>query len=140
MKIIIDVDVLFDHHETDAPTKFTMRSRRYDILNIADNIPKDIKLQIENSELTRSGFKINKVHKINIHYDKYNPNRAGKYMELPEWISKKKACINIQNDDELCFKYCVLCKCYEVFKKDHPQHMRHYNKLLTTESLINGMV
>ena len=57
-------------------------------------------------------------------------------MELPEWISKKKACIEIQNDDELCFKYCVFCKCYEVFKKDHPQHMRHYKKLLTTESLI----
>ena len=108
MKIIIDVDVLFDHHETETPTKFTMRSRRYNILNIADlkkaldNMPKDIELQIENSELTRSGFIINKVHKINIHYDKYNPNRAGKYMELPEWISTKKACINIQND-ELCF-------------------------------------
>ena len=57
-------------------------------------------------------------------------------MELPEWISKKKACINIQNDDELCFKYCVLCIFYEVFKKDHPQHMRHYKKLITTESLI----
>ena len=142
MKIIIDVDVLFDHHETETPTKFTMRSRRYNILNIADlkkaldNMPKDIELQIENSELTRSGFIINKVHKINIHYDKYNPNRAGTYMELPEWISKKKACINIQNDDELCFKYCVLCKFYEVFKKDHPQHMRHYKKLITTESLI----
>ena len=142
MKLIIDVDVLFDHHETETPTKFTMRSRRYNILNIADlkkaldNMPKDIELQIENSELTRSGFIINKVHKINIHYDKYNPNRAGKYMELPEWISKKKTCINIQNDDELCFKYCVLCKFYEVFKKDHPQHMRHYKKLITTESLI----
>ena len=69
MKIIIDVDVLFDHHETDTPTKFTMRSRRYNILNIADlkkaldNMPKDIELQNENSELTRSGFIINKVHK-----------------------------------------------------------------------------
>ena len=96
MNIIIDVDVLFDHHETETPTQFTMRSRRYNILNIADlkkaldNMPKHIELQIENSELTRSGFKINKVNNISIHYDKYNPNRAGKYMELPERISRKR--------------------------------------------------
>ena len=155
MKLLIDVEVLFDivnqqddDDGEDEPTKeniqikHDMRSRRYNILNVGDlkkaleNMPKDIELQIENSPLKHSGLKINKINKITIHYDKYNPNRAGKYMELPEWISKKKACINIQNDDELCFKYCVLCKFYEVFKKDHPQHMRHYKKLITTESLI----
>ena len=155
MKLLIDVEVIFDKLRQreeddgeDEPTeeniqiKHNMRSRRYNILNVGDlkkaleNIPRDIELQIENSPLKHSGLKINKINKITIHYDKYNPNRAGKYMELPEWISKKKACINIQNDDELCFKYCVLCKFYEVFKKDHPQHMRHYKKLITTESLI----
>ena len=51
MKIIVDVDVLFDHHETETPSQFTMRSRRYNILNIAelkkalDNMPKDIELK-----------------------------------------------------------------------------------------------
>ena len=155
MKLLIDVEVVFDKLrqqddddgedepiEENIQIKHNMRSRRYNILNVGDlkkaleNIPKDIELQIENSPLKHSGLKINKINKITIHYDKYNPNRAGKYMELPEWISKKKACVNIQNDDELCFKYCVLCKFYEVFKKDHPQHMRHYKKLITTESLI----
>ena len=150
MKLLIDVEVIFDklRQQDDEPIeeniqiKHNIRSRREDILNVGDlkkaleNMPKDIELQIENSPLKHSGLKINKINKITIHYDKYNPNRAGKYMELPEWISKKKACINIQNDDELCFKYCVLCKFYEVFKKDHPQHKRHYKKLMTTESLI----
>ena len=152
IKLLIDVEGIFDklrqQEEDDEPTeeniqiKHNMRSRRYNILNVGDlkkaleNIPKDIELQIENSPLKHSGLKINKIKKITIHYDKYNPNRAGKYMELPEWISKKKACINIQNEDELCFKYCVLCKFSEVFKKDNPQHMRHYKKLMTTESLI----
>ena len=169
MKLLIDVEVLFDKvnvdgdetedtvsasntlgistkDENDVQIQHNMRSRRYNILNVGDltnaleNMPKDIELQIEHSPLKHSGLKINKINKITIHYDKYNPNRAGKCMELPEWISKKKACINIQNDDELCFKYCVLCKFYEVFKKDHPQHMRHCKKLITTESLINGMV
>ena len=154
MKLLIDVEVIFDKVRQqeeddgeDEPIEENIQikhnmSRRYNILNVGDlkkaleNMPKDIELQIENSPLEHSGLKINKINKIAIHYDKYNPNRAGRYMELPEWISKKKACINIQNEDELCFKYCVLCKFYEVFKKDHPQHMRHYKKLITTESLI----
>ena len=155
MKLLIDVEVIFDKLrqqeeddgedepiEENIQIKHNMRSRRYNILNVGDlkkaleNMPEDIELQIENSPLKHSGLKINKINKITIHYDKHNPNRAGRYMELPEWISIKKACINIQNDDELCFKYCVLCKFCEVFKKDHPQHMRHYKKLITTESLI----
>ena len=58
MDTIIDVDVLFDHHETEAPTKFTMRSRRYNILNIA-NLKRhwiicrktlNCKLKIQNSQ------------------------------------------------------------------------------------------
>ena len=104
MKLLIDVEVIFDklRQQDDEPIeeniqiKHNMRSRRYNILNVGDlkkaleNIPKDIELQIENSPLKHSGLKINKINKITIHYDKYNPNRAGKYMELPEWISIKK--------------------------------------------------
>ena len=113
-KLLIDVDIAFEHAEEEEDVIHKIRSRRYNILNVGDlkkaleNMPKDIELQVENSQLKRSGLKIKKIVKITIHYDKYNPNRAGKYMELPEWISKKKACINIQNEDELCFKYCVL--------------------------------
>ena len=165
MKLLIDAEALFEKvnvdgdetedtvsasntlgrptkDENDVQLKHSMRSSRYNILNVGDlkkaleNMPKDIELQIENSPLKHSGLKINKINKITIHYDKYSPNRAGKYMELSEWISIKKAYINIQNGDEMCFKYCVLCKFYEVFKKDHPQHMRHYKKFMTTESLI----
>ena len=84
----------------DSQIKLKMSSR-YNILNNADlkrafdNMPKDIEFRIETSELTRSGSTMSKAHKITIHYDKYNPNRAGNYMELPEWISRKTTCINI---------------------------------------------
>lgn len=32
---------------------------------------------------------------------------GGKFVKLPGWIQSKRACINIQNKDELCFKYCM---------------------------------
>ena len=38
-------------------------------------------------------------------YNKYNPTRAGKFINLPKWISK--ASINIENRDDKCFKYAI---------------------------------
>ncbi|MCR9130885.1 MAG: hypothetical protein NXI12_15375, partial [Alphaproteobacteria bacterium] len=45
-----------------------------------------------------------------------------------DWVANKKACINIKNEDDLCFKYSVQCGFYELFKKDHPCEMYHYKK------------
>ena len=38
----------------------------------------------------------------------------------------KKACINIQNDDNKCFMYAVQCGVYEIHKKPHPETKSHY--------------
>ena len=46
-----------------------------------------------------------KVVSITIHYDKYDPTRAGSYIDLPLFIKLKKACVNIKNADNRWFKY-----------------------------------
>ena len=121
MKVLIEVDVAFNHPEEDE-VRHTIRSRRYNILNEEDlnkainNMAGDIEEQIENSQLKRSGLTIKKIMKITIHYDKYDPTRAGSYIELPKWVSLKKACINIKNEDDYCFKYCVQC-CFTISLK-----------------------
>ena len=66
---------------------------------------------------------------ITIHYDKYDPTRAGRYIELPEWIKLKKACTNIKDKDQTCFKYCIQSVGYDKISKHHPEEMFHYNKL-----------
>ena len=58
-----------------------------------------------------------KVKEIHMMYNKYNPTRAGKYINLPKWISLKKACINIKNKDETCFKYAFQCGYHKIFEK-----------------------
>ena len=141
MKIRVDVDISFRHPEHEEPQIHRIPSRIYTINNheelktTIDNMASDIEIKIENSQLKKSGYQIKKIEKITIHYDKYNPTRAGKYIELPKWIANKKACINIKNDDELCFKYCVQAKFYEIMKKDHPDRMYHYRSL--KDGLIN---
>ena len=142
MKVLITVDLIFEHADEEEEVSHTIGSRRYNILNEEDlnnainNMASDIELLVENKNLKKSGLKVKKVNKITIHYDKYDPTRAGKFIELPDWIAKKKACINIKNDDDFCLKYCILCRFYDIYKKDHPERLFHYAKLIDNESLI----
>ena len=39
---------------------------------------------------------------------KFNQLGGSSYIELPEWIKKKRACINIENKDNRCFLYSIL--------------------------------
>ena len=54
---------------------------------------------MQNLEALTFNLRFKKVLLITIHYDKYDPTRAGKYIELLEWIKLKRACINIKNKD-----------------------------------------
>ena len=147
MKVLITVELVFtylaeDYNFDDEDRTHTIGSRRYNILNEEDlnsainNMASDIELLVENKNLSKSGLKIKKMNKITIHYDKYDPTRAGTFIELPDWIAKKKACINIKHDDDYCLKYCILCRFWDIYKKDHPERLYHYAKLIDNESLI----
>ena len=54
--------------------------------------------------------------------------RGSSFIPLPDWVANKKACTNVKNEDDLCFKYSVQCGFYELYKKDHPCDMYHYKK------------
>lgn len=45
---------------------------------------------------------------ISVEFSKYRPIGGSSYIDLPEKIKNKKACINIKNKDEECFKWAVL--------------------------------
>ena len=49
-----------------------------------------------------------KVIRLEIHTVEYNPLGCPSYIPLPDFIMRKKAIININNDDEKCFLWCVL--------------------------------
>ena len=123
MKVLIQVDVTImdgdkddEHNHVKKVIKF--RSRRFEVLNTDDisatltKMADDIETQFGRSHLNGSDIALDKIETITIHYDKYNPTRAGNYIELPKWVSSNKACINIKNEDNKCFKYCVQCSVF----------------------------
>ena len=143
MKLNIRTEALFEKPEyNDGGNEigsqeliYALPSTRFNISNedeltqtLEDSV-KQILLQIQNLEASASNLRFKKVLTITIHYDKYDPTRAGRYIELPEWIKLKKACINIKNKDQKCFKYCIQSIVYDKISKHHPEEMFHYNKL-----------
>ena len=112
-----------------------VRTRSYTIIDSDElqealkNMRNDIGARISDMALYQSGLMVVKVREIHMMYNKYNPTRAGKYINLPKWISLKKACINIKNKDEKCFKYAIQCGYHKIYEKSHPENIYHYKKI-----------
>ena len=138
MKIVLETFSTFKSKKTNEEVRHSMRSRRYELTNeeelpnVLSQMAADIELQVDKMELSESGLVITQIDKLKINYDKYNPTRGGSYIELPKWIQTKKACINIQNEDNMCLKYCVQCEVYKVYEKDHPNRIYRYKKIEDT--------
>ena len=58
------------------------------------------------------------------------------YISLPDWISKKRAIINIQNRDEKCFLWCILRYLYPRDKNDtRLTDLKKYENSLNTKGI-----
>ena len=64
--------------------------------------------KIEEYQTNGSGWSFDEVIQLEIHTVEFNPNKGSSYIPLPDWISNKKAIVNIQNKDEKCFLWCIL--------------------------------
>ena len=63
-------------------------------------------------EAEGSGWQFLKVIKLVLHTTRWDPINAGSYIDLPEALKNKHAIINMKNQDEECFKWCVLRALY----------------------------
>ena len=55
-----------------------------------------------------SGWSFKEVVHLEIHTVDFTPMRGSSYIQLPDWIMRKKAIVNIRNKDDKCFLWCVL--------------------------------
>jgi hypothetical protein len=113
-------------------TKNKIISNVNEIKDVLHSIIEDMKYMItEKLEIEGSGNTFSKVINATINVGKYNPLKIKSYLPLPKEIFNKKCCINIKNDDDKCFMYCLL---YHIFKpQKNPQELYSYNKFKETE-------
>ena len=54
------------------------------------------------------GWRFHSVIRLELHTVRYKPLRGETYIPLPVELAVKKAIINMKNDDNKCFLWCVL--------------------------------
>ena len=83
------------------------------LYEIYDEIIDEIEEEIQKTQDAEgSGWVFVEVENLTLHTSKWNPINAGSYIDLPEALKNKKAIINMKNQDEECFKWCVLRALY----------------------------
>ena len=79
--------------------------------NVEKLINKCVKRIIEDLEAFQqngSGWYFKEVVQLEIHTVENGAMKGSPYIPLPDWISSKKAIVNIENKDEKCFLWCIL--------------------------------
>lgn len=54
-----------------------------------------------------SNWRSKAVVRLDIHSIVYKPLWGSSYIPLPKYLANKKAIINLKNDDDECFKWCI---------------------------------
>ncbi|PFX18804.1 putative uncharacterized transposon-derived protein F54H12.3 [Stylophora pistillata] len=62
---------------------------------------------LEKFERSGSGWRFYQVEGLDLHTVKYTPLKGSSYIKLPKHLADKKAIINMENEDDQCFKWCV---------------------------------
>ena len=54
--------------------------------------------------------------------------RASSYIDLPQQIKRKQACVNIKSLDNHCFKWAILSALHPVNRRDNNYRISKYKK------------
>ena len=82
--------------------------RGSDLDKIVDGMIAHMKFQIENPALLNSRFVFDEVLYLDTNFHHLNLTRGSSYLPIPDWLVRKKAIINLHNNDEECFKWAVI--------------------------------
>ena len=76
---------------------------------------------LENFNRGGSNWVFEEVLFLEIHFARWNPLRGSGWIALPPALQKKKALINMKNEDNMCFKWCLARACNPV--QIHPERI-----------------
>ena len=85
------------------------------------------------NESEGSGWVLVGVISLVLHTTKWEPIHGSSYIPLDPYIANKKAIINMKNEDDKCFMWCVLRALYP--KNDHPERID--KDLKSKQDIIN---
>ena len=116
------------YFKSDTHTNLESTNVKKILAQVIRNILKKINIYQQNG----SGWYFKEVFHFEIHTVNFNPMRGSSYIPLPDWISRKKAIINIRNTDDKCFLWCVL-----RYLNPKPKNDDRFTDLKQNENTLN---
>ena len=89
----------------------------------AINIYKEtLREKLQNFNKNKRIWRFEKVISLDIHFTVYDPLRGSSYIELPKSFQRKKAIVNIKNEDDDYFKWCITSSWQFTLSLNHSQN------------------
>ena len=99
--------------------------------NIQPDTHNTLMQKFDDEQLEGSGFVFQEIEEVILEIYKVNDIQASSYIELPGKYKDNKSIINIKNNDQYCFLWCILAQLYPVenHKDRISKYIIHLNKL-----------
>ena len=117
-------------HPYFASKPYTILSQ-HDIENAIDKGHQAIDAQMDKWTRQGSGWVVTRVLCLYVNISKYTPLKGSSYIELPKYLKKKEAIINVRNQDNECLKWALLSARHPVKKNAQrvTKYKDHENEL-----------
>ena len=86
--------------------------------------------KLDDEQLEGSGFVFQEIEEVILEIYKVNDIQASSYIELPPKYKNSQSKINIKNNDQYCFLWCILASLYPVEdnKNITSSYSKHFDK------------
>ena len=136
-KVSIDMKATFQSPKYDNAS-FYIQSKRYTKFetNKQESILEDLKNGFDSKDTEGSGWKVLAIDKVFLNISEFTPLKGSSYSELPEFVKRKNAILNVYNEDDRCFLYSILAFLYPTeTNKSNCQSYEKFASRLDTSML-----
>ena len=86
--------------------------------------------KLDDEQLEGSGFQFQEIEEVILEIYKVNDIQASSYIELPPKYKNSQSIINIKNNDQYCFLWCILAYLYPVENNKNitSSYSKHFDK------------
>ena len=103
--------------------------------NFIDTVLNTFEKRVEDFNKEGSDWIFEGVTQLKVNIGNYNPVRGSSHFKLPPFIVNKHAVLNIQNEDNYCFLWCILAYLYP---NNNPTRVSSYRQHFSSLN-IKGM-